>query len=58
MSTLDINELGEVIRKVRKERGLRLNDLADDNISQATISNIERGFHMFMLKSGSISLEN
>lgn len=43
MSTLDINELGEVIRKVRKERGLRLNDLADDNISQATISNIERG---------------
>lgn len=43
MSALDINELGEVIRKVRKERGLRLNDLADDNISQATISNIERG---------------
>lgn len=43
MSTLDINELGEVIRRVRKERGLRLNDLADEHISQATISNIERG---------------
>ena len=43
MNPLTINELGEVIRKVRKERGLRLNDLADENISQATISNIERG---------------
>lgn len=43
MNPLTINELGEVIRKVRKKRGLRLNDLADENISQATISNIERG---------------
>ncbi|MDR6224111.1 tetratricopeptide repeat protein [Desmospora profundinema] len=43
MKTLEIHELGEIIRKVRKERGLRLEDLADDNISPATISNIERG---------------
>ncbi|PTM59022.1 helix-turn-helix domain-containing protein [Desmospora activa] len=43
MKKLEIHELGEVIRKVRKDRGLRLEDLADDNISPATISNIERG---------------
>ncbi|MFC4075208.1 helix-turn-helix domain-containing protein [Salinithrix halophila] len=43
MATLGINEMGSVIRKVRKERGLRLEDLADDNISPATISNLERG---------------
>ncbi|PTM60024.1 helix-turn-helix protein [Desmospora activa DSM 45169] len=38
-----MHEVGELIRKVRKERGLRLEDLADTNISPATISNIERG---------------
>ncbi|QKG83754.1 helix-turn-helix domain-containing protein [Kroppenstedtia pulmonis] len=43
MSPLDVNEIGEIIRKVRKERGLRLEDLADENISPATISNLERG---------------
>ncbi|MGF7086562.1 tetratricopeptide (TPR) repeat protein [Kroppenstedtia sanguinis] len=43
MSFLEIHEIGEVIRKVRKDRGLRLEDLADENISPATISNIERG---------------
>lgn len=43
MSLLEIHEIGEVIRKVRKDRGLRLEDLADENISPATISNIERG---------------
>jgi tetratricopeptide (TPR) repeat protein len=37
------SEIGEVIRKVRKDRGLKLEDLADQNISVATISNIERG---------------
>jgi transcriptional regulator with XRE-family HTH domain len=36
-------ELGGIIRKVRKDRGLKLDDLADDNVSVATISNIERG---------------
>lgn len=36
-------DIGEVIRKVRKERGLKLEDVADENISVATISNIERG---------------
>lgn len=43
MSFPEIHEIGEIIRKVRKERGLRLEDLADKNISPATISNIERG---------------
>lgn len=43
MNQVDIIELGEIIRKVRKERGLRLEDLADENISPATVSNIERG---------------
>jgi tetratricopeptide (TPR) repeat protein len=43
MKTIALHEMGEVIRKVRKERGLRLEDLADQNISPATVSNIERG---------------
>lgn len=43
MKPLALHEIGEVIRKVRKERGLRLEDLADENISPATVSNIERG---------------
>ncbi|WP_044641037.1 helix-turn-helix domain-containing protein [Risungbinella massiliensis] len=43
MKKLALHEMGEVIRKVRKERGLRLEDLSDDNISPATVSNIERG---------------
>ncbi|PTX64220.1 helix-turn-helix protein [Melghirimyces profundicolus] len=52
MTVLEIHEIGEVIRKVRKERGLRLEDLADDNISPATISNIERGVpHVNMEKT-------
>ncbi|SMO77211.1 transcriptional regulator [Melghirimyces algeriensis] len=43
MPGLGINEMGEMIRKIRKEKGLRLEDLADEHISTATISNIERG---------------
>jgi tetratricopeptide (TPR) repeat protein len=43
MKQLALHEMGEIIRKVRKERGLRLEDLADENISPATVSNIERG---------------
>ena len=43
MNNLDLAQTGELIRKIRKERGLRLEDLADENISPATISNIERG---------------
>ncbi|MFC4077041.1 tetratricopeptide repeat protein [Salinithrix halophila] len=43
MNQLNIHEIGEIIRKIRKERGFRLEDLADVNISPATISNIERG---------------
>ncbi|SDX48018.1 Transcriptional regulator, contains XRE-family HTH domain [Marininema mesophilum] len=43
MSTVGIHEIGEMIRKIRKERGLRIDDVADENISPATISNLERG---------------
>ncbi|EGK11668.1 tetratricopeptide repeat protein [Kroppenstedtia eburnea] len=43
MNSIQIDEIGELIRKVRREQGLRLEDLADENISPATISNIERG---------------
>lgn len=64
MLTMEIHELGEVIRKTRKERGLRLEDLADENISPATISNIERGVPhvsqdkaMYLMKKLELSLE-
>lgn len=43
MKHLTLQEVGKIVRKVRKERGLRLEDLADDSISPATVSNIERG---------------
>ncbi|SMO84129.1 tetratricopeptide repeat protein [Melghirimyces algeriensis] len=43
MSAIAIREIGEIIRKNRKEKGFRLEDLADENISSATISNVERG---------------
>ncbi|WP_168188724.1 tetratricopeptide repeat protein [Thermoflavimicrobium daqui] len=43
MNVFQIAEIGKFIRKIRKERGLRLEDLSDEQISTATISNIERG---------------
>lgn len=43
VNVLEMSEIGKFIRKTRKERGLRLEDLSDDHISTATISNIERG---------------
>ncbi|SDW64312.1 Tetratricopeptide repeat-containing protein [Marininema mesophilum] len=43
MEPSKIKDVGEAIRRVRKSKGLRLEDLADENISPATISNIERG---------------
>lgn len=43
MLTVGLTEIGHIIRMVRKSRGLRLEDLADENISPATISNVERG---------------
>ncbi|OYD06251.1 helix-turn-helix domain-containing protein [Paludifilum halophilum] len=43
MSIPHLHAIGEIIRKVRKEKGFRLEDVADENISPATISNIERG---------------
>ncbi|MDR6227516.1 tetratricopeptide repeat protein [Desmospora profundinema] len=52
MRTVELQEIGEIIRKIRKRRGLRLEDLADDNISVATISNIERSVpHVSMEKA-------
>ncbi|MDR6226330.1 tetratricopeptide repeat protein [Desmospora profundinema] len=64
MSVSSIHEIGEIIRKVRKERGLRLEDLADENISPATISNIERGVShvspdkaMYLLKKLDLSID-
>ncbi|MCS1350298.1 lipopolysaccharide assembly protein LapB [Mechercharimyces sp. CAU 1602] len=36
-------EVGEILRRERKEKRLRLEDVADKNISPATVSNIERG---------------
>jgi tetratricopeptide (TPR) repeat protein len=44
MAFVDLNLVGEAIRNYRKEKRLRLEDLADENISVSTISNIERGF--------------
>lgn len=44
MTLVDLNLVGEAIRNYRKEKKLRLEDLADENISVSTISNIERGF--------------
>ncbi|SFS62582.1 helix-turn-helix transcriptional regulator [Marininema halotolerans] len=38
-----LKDVGEAVRRVRKSKGLRLEDLSDENISSATISNIERG---------------
>ena len=49
MNPLEISELGEIIRKVRRSRGLTLTDLADENISQATISNMSGVLLMCML---------
>lgn len=43
MNVFEMSELGKFIRKKRKDQGLRLEDLADEHISTATISNIERG---------------
>lgn len=43
LNVFEMGELGKFIRKKRKEQGLRLEDLADSQISTATISNIERG---------------
>jgi tetratricopeptide (TPR) repeat protein len=43
MEYIHPSQIGELLRKRRKELGLRLEDLADDFISPSTISNIERG---------------
>jgi tetratricopeptide (TPR) repeat protein len=39
----DLKVLGEALRRIRQEKGLRLRDLQDENISIATLSCIERG---------------
>jgi ribosome-binding protein aMBF1 (putative translation factor) len=43
MRRLDRIELGRFIRKVRKSKKLRQEDLVDEVLSQAVISNIESG---------------
>lgn len=43
MENFDQIQLGKLLRQRRKEMGMRIEDLADVNISPATISNIERG---------------
>ncbi|MCS1350424.1 hypothetical protein [Mechercharimyces sp. CAU 1602] len=43
LEQLERKEIGELIRSIRKSSGLTLENLADTNISPATISNIERG---------------
>ncbi|MBH8608434.1 tetratricopeptide repeat protein [Thermoactinomyces sp. CICC 10521] len=40
---MDFVKVGQLIRKTRKERGMTLDDLADDYIPRATLSSIERG---------------
>ncbi|SHF25553.1 Tetratricopeptide repeat-containing protein [Seinonella peptonophila] len=39
----ELIEIGKYIRTIRKKRGFKLEDLADENISSSTISNIEKG---------------
>ncbi|PMB08368.1 hypothetical protein CEN49_10105 [Fischerella thermalis CCMEE 5273] len=65
VDTVGNYDIGQAIRRVRKERNLRLEDLADENISVATISNIERGVsHVkfdkvdYLLKKLNIGIEN
>lgn len=43
LENIDLIQLGKLLRQRRKEMGMRIEDLADKNISCATISNIERG---------------
>lgn len=43
MKSPSLTQIGEIIRRVRKDKGLRLEDIADENISPATVSNLERG---------------
>ncbi|MCH5586487.1 helix-turn-helix transcriptional regulator [Shimazuella sp. AN120528] len=40
---LPLEKIGPILRKKRMELGLRINDLADEQISKSTISNAERG---------------
>lgn len=40
---LPLEKIGPILRKKRMELGLRIHDLADEQISKSTISNAERG---------------
>ncbi|MBA4495568.1 helix-turn-helix domain-containing protein [Paenactinomyces guangxiensis] len=40
---MNFTHVGDLIRKARKEKGMRLQDLADDMIPPSTLSAIERG---------------
>jgi transcriptional regulator with XRE-family HTH domain len=61
---LDGKELGAALRAYRKKQGLSIENLADENISATTISNIERGLPSvgadktdYLMKKLGISLE-
>lgn len=43
---IDLYQTGKILRDVRKNKGLTLTDLADDNISAGTISRAERGIRI------------
>lgn len=45
----NLQEIGALLRKLRKEQGMRLEDVADENISSATVSNIERATGKYKL---------
>jgi tetratricopeptide (TPR) repeat protein len=40
---MNLQKIGKILRAERKKRGLRLEDLANENLSVTTLSNIERG---------------
>lgn len=40
---MNLQKIGKLLRSERKKRELRLEDVANDNLSITTLSNIERG---------------
>ncbi|SFS62523.1 tetratricopeptide repeat protein [Marininema halotolerans] len=51
------NEIGVILRNIRKKKGLRLEDVADENISSATLSNLERGISQVKIEKLNYVLE-
>jgi transcriptional regulator with XRE-family HTH domain len=40
---MNLQKIGKILRTERKNRALRLEDMANENLSVTTLSNIERG---------------